>query len=99
MKLKRRLICMVLSIAAVVVLHVSAFAATQESIPDSSAEDSIPAVYRLDEEPEMQTEALPPENAEKAPAKQSDAPLFAGAGIAVMLFGGVVVFCRMKGNR
>jgi hypothetical protein len=86
-------------IAAIVAISmgVTAFASVpEEPSPQTNTSQSA---YQSESFPDgnqaENTESL----ATEAPPKKSDAPLFVGAGISVIVFGGVVVFCKMKGNR
>lgn len=114
MKTTRKITSVLLAAAAVAAMSIPSFASATEPFPDSTPEPAA-SIYELESLPEGYEESSLEESAQgdsseseaadlavqesTAPKKQSDIPLFVGAGISVLVFGGVVVFCRMKGNR
>lgn len=114
MKINRRIASTGLAAMAAVLMSIPAFAATEESTPDSSVSqpqgiiqsESLPErAGEFSADNDVLTEPETAQVEEPAPQEvptqksQSDLPLFVGAGISVLVFGGVVAFCRMKGNR
>lgn len=69
-----------------------AVAQQTEEIPQASSE--IRDTQTVPQTQDNQREEVQPEK-----KKDSDIPLFIGAGISVLMFLGVIVFCKMKGNR
>lgn len=115
MKTTRKITSILLAAAAVAAMSIPSFASATELLPSSQPEptssihelESVPEGYEESSmEESAQGDSTQSQAAEDpvvqeptAPKKQSDIPLFVGAGISVLVFGGVVVFCRMKGNR
>ena len=95
MKVNKRIITAFLALAVIFCMSVPAFAETNtgEAGTDGS-------VSMITESATYEDETSAPEDM-TPPVKgtNSNAPFFAGAVIAVLVFAGVAVFCRVKGNR
>jgi hypothetical protein len=95
MSSNRKILSYLIAAIAAVSMGVTAFASVPEE--PSSQISSGQSVYQA-EDTGQEIEDTETSSAE-TPQNKSDAPLFVGAGISVIVFGGVVVFCSIKGNR
>lgn len=75
--------------------------AAADPIPGISTEEELPAIIDITPADSVEDEADEPAAAEEQPQseKSSNTPYLVGAVLAVVLFIGVAVFCKFKGNR
>lgn len=63
--------------------------------PLAKAQNITPDMLEESTSPEQESDSVA---AEQQPERDSNIPYFIGAGIAVLVFIGVAVFCKYKGN-
>ena len=113
MKPMKSLLVLMLAVLMLCCTGVVAFAQTsaETSVPpivigEEQTEDPVldPLAEAQNITPDMLDESAAPEQdqdtaaAEQRPERDSNIPYFIGAGIAVLVFIGVAVFCKYKGN-
>lgn len=75
--------------------------AAADLIPGISTEEELPTIIDITPSDSVEDETDEPAVAEEQPQpqKNSNTPYLVGAVLAVVLFIGVAVFCKFKGNR
>lgn len=75
-------------------------AAYSEPVGDEDDQAPAPASLAESAAPELPEESPAPqqETAAERPAQGSNIPYYVGAGIAVLVFIGVTIFCKIKGR-
>lgn len=101
--MSRKIKSIMVAAMAAAVMSIPAYAATPSEAAPQTEASSIDQLESLPDQVNPDVSDAPEEthaaSETEQPSKRSDLPLFVGAGISVLVFGGVVVFCRMKGNR
>ena len=105
-KNNRRFLALVMALVLALCINVSALAAPPETIGGEAAE-SFQAVSEIENDSSLQEsdsadaaiDLNEENNSPPATPRNSNAPFFTGAGIALIAFAAVAVFCRIKGNK
>ena len=105
-KNNRRFLALVMALVLALCISVSALAAPLETIGGEATESSQ-AVSEIENDSSLQEsdsasaaiDLNEENNSPPATPRNSNAPFFAGASIALIAFAGVAVFCRIKGNK
>ena len=105
-KNSRRFLALVMALATMLCTSISVMAAPPEKIGGAAAEASQ-AVSEIENDSSIQEsdsasaaiDLNEENNSPPATPRNSNTPFFAGAGIALLAFAGVAVFCRIKGNK
>lgn len=100
MKNNKRIVCAFIMLVMVFCLSMSAFAEANETGGEAAAVPStVTAVTEKDAPADDEISYIQESSAPSAKKTNSNAPFFTGAVIAVFVFAGVAVFCKVKGNK
>ena len=102
----RRFIALIMALAIVFCSSIYALAAPSEVAEDTAAGVSQSLSDNAETDSFLQgSENASPnsdaasENSSLPESADNNAPFFAGAGIAILAFVGVIIFCKVKGNK
>jgi len=100
-KNNRRFLALVMALAMMLCTNISVIAAPLEAAESFQAVSEIENDSSLQESDSAGAAIEMNEENDSPPAtpRNSNAPFFTGAGIALLAFAGVAVFCRIKGNK
>ena len=102
----RRFLALVMALAMILCTSISVMAAPPERIGGEATESSQ-TVSEIENDSSLQEsdsagaaiEMNEENDSPPATPRNSNAPFFTGAGIALLAFADVAVFCRIKGNK
>lgn len=99
MKNNKRFVCAFIMLVMVFCMSISAFAEANETGGEAAVPSMVTAVAETDAPADDEISYIQEPSAPSAKGTSSNAPFFTGAVIAVIVFAGIAVFCKVKGNK